>query len=284
MRRTSTDRLSQAAIVVAIAAVVALIAAQTSANLRSRGIASGYGYLGRASGFEIAPGPVSYSSRDTYARALVAGVVNTLRVALPGMAIASALGLVLGIARLSRVAVVAGAARLYVEVFRNIPLLLQLLFWYSLLQSLPPPHNRAVGFRGATASPEYAALLIGLSSCTAAYIAEIVRGGIVAVERGQWDAAASLRLSRLQTLRFVILPQAATVIVPPTTSQFLNLTKNSSLAVAIGYPDLMSITNTTLNQTGQAIEAIALMMAIYLALSGVIAWTMHRWPRHLYAA
>jgi general L-amino acid transport system permease protein len=128
---------------------------------------------------------------------------------------------------------------------------------------------------GISISPEFAALLIGLSTCTAAFIGEIVRGGILAVDRGQTEAAAALGLSRMQRLRLVVFPQALRVMVPPATSQFLNLVKNSSLAVAIGYPDLISITSTTLNQTGQAIEAIGLAAIIYLAISLTISLALH---------
>ena len=197
---------------------------------------------------------------------------------------------------------------------RNTPLLLQLFFWYALSQSLPPPqqalnpvpgvflcfrglylpalawHDGAsflewpelVGFdfRGGTSiSPEFAALLIGLTSCTAAYLGEIVRGGILAVDQGQKDAAAALGLSRGRALRLIVLPQALPVIIPPATSQFLNLVKNSSLAVAIGYPDLISVTNTTLNQTGQAIEALTLAMIVYLAISLTISLCMNIYNR-----
>jgi general L-amino acid transport system permease protein len=138
------------------------------------------------------------------------------------------------------------------------------------------------GFQGGTSvSPEFAALLVGQSTYTAAFIGETVRGGILAVGRGQVEAAAAVGLSRLQALRFVVLPQALRVIVPPTTSQFLNLFKNSSLSVAIGYPDLMSITNTTLNQTGQAIEAIALAMAVYLTVSLSLSAGMNLYNRRV---
>jgi general L-amino acid transport system permease protein len=349
-----------------VCAIIAIVAIQTASNLRQRGIASGFDYLSRAAGFEISAGPLSYSSRDTYARALGLGLLNTLRVALLGILIATALGLLIGVARLSKIWVVSTMARAYVEVFRNTPLLLQLLFWYSLSRSLPGPrdalnplpgvflclrglflpsltchdgylwlggallafvifvpvviarsrHRRertggglpttrllagaavvllsaailfgrpvvtverpalmGFDFRGGISiSPEFAALLIGLSTYTAAFIGEIVRGGVLAVDRGQTEAAAALGLSRGKILRLVVLPQALRVIVPPTTSQFLNLAKNSSLAVAIGYPDLISITNTTLNQTGQAIEAITLAMICYLAISLTISLAMN---------
>jgi general L-amino acid transport system permease protein len=307
----------QVVVVVLVCVAIALVAMQTASNLKLRGIASGFDYLRRTAGFEIAPGPLPYSSRDTYTRALELGLVNTLRVSLLGIVVAGALGLVVGVARLSNIWIVSAASRVYVEIMRNTPLLLQLLFWYALSQGLPTPHdalnplpgvflsNRGlflpglalregfpwlggrlaieypalVGFNfrgGVSVSPEFAALLIGLSTFTAAFIAEIVRGGILSVDRGQTEAARALGLSRGRILRLVVLPQAVRVITPPTTSQFLNLLKNSSLAVAIGYPDLISITNTTVNQTGQAIEAITLVAMIYLA-GLVISIVMNRY-------
>ena len=296
----------QAAAVGLVILLAGLIVVQTSANLKARGIASGFEYLARAAGFEIPRGLVPYTSRDTYARALALGLVNTLRVTAVGIVIATILGVVIGIARLSTLWVASTLSNAYVEVMRNTPLLLQLMFWYALSQWLPGPYqalrplpgvfvcNRGVFFPsivwrggffhvdspalgafnfqgGASISPEFAALLIGLSTFTAAFIGEIVRGGILAVEKGQKEAAAALGLSRGQTLRLVVLPQALRIMVPPLTSQFLNLLKNSSLAVAIGYPDLISITNTTLNVTGQAIEAIALATTVYLAIGLVIS-------------
>ncbi len=308
----------QTLVVGSVIAVATIVVIRTANNLEQRGIVSGFDYLSRPAGFEIAAGPVSYSSRDTYARALVLGLVNTLRVSVLGILLATALGIVIGVARLSKIFVVSAAARAYVEVMRNTPLLLQLLFWYSLSQSLPEPraalspwpgvflcfrglylpavgwHNGTLsldqpslvgfGFQGGlSVSPEFAALLIGLSTCTAAFIGEIVRGGILSVGKGQIEAAAALGLSARRALRLVVLPQALPVIIPPTTSQYLNITKNSSLAVAIGYPDLISITSTTLNQTGQAIEAIALVMAVYVAISLVTSLVMNVYDNRLMA-
>ncbi len=300
----------QTVLVLAVFGLLVAIGLQAATNLRQRGIASGFAFLERAAGFEIASGPLAYSSRDTYARALAVGLANTVRVGLLGIAIAAGLGLVVGVARLSRLWIVSTIAKAYVEALRNTPLLLQLLFWYSLLQALPDVHHawnpvpgvflsqRGVflpglawghgtvtvdrpvmslfGFQGGwSITPEFAALLIGLSTCTAAFIGEIVRGGIVAVDSGQTEAAAALGLSRGRTLRLVVFPQALRMMIPPATSQFVNVAKNSSLAVAIGYPDLISITNTTLNQTGQAIEAIALAMLVYLGMGLVISTAMN---------
>lgn len=338
----------------------------TLTNLAARGIATGLGFLGQEAGFDIGEGMIAYSAADTYARALVVGILNTLKVAVLGIALASAIGLVVGIARLSRNWLIARLATVYVEGVRNVPLLLQLFVWYGIVTALPVPRQaidvglgvflsnrglklpapvwhdsywpavvvfalavaalfvlrrwaiarqhrtgrpfpwlavgsaamvaapvlallalgqpvewsvpRLTGFNfqgGVDLSPEFAALLAGLSVYTAAFIAEIVRSGILAVPHGQTEAALSLGLSRGRTLRLVVLPQALRVIVPPLTSQYLNLLKNSSLAVAIGYPDLVSVANTAINQTGQAVEGVALTMAVYLVVSLALSLLMN---------
>jgi len=212
------------------------------------------------------------------------------------------LGTLIGLARLARNALLRALAAAYVEFLRNVPLLVQLFFWYALItEVLPHPRaalepvpglfltNRGIflplgsvprleGFNfsgGVALTPEFAALLFGLIVYTAAFIAEIVRAGVLSIERGQIDAAYALGLRRGQTTRLVVLPQALRVIVPPLTSQYLNLTKNSSLAVAIGFPDLVSIANTTINQTGQAIEGVAIIMAVYLTVSLAISALMN---------
>jgi general L-amino acid transport system permease protein len=303
---------------------------------------------------------------------LVIGVLNTLKVSVVGVVLATILGTLIGIGRLSRNWLVARLTAVYVEVLRDLPVLLQLLFWYGVLQTLPAPRqswrlgeavflsNRGIkvplldwqdadwwvlatfllgvagtlvwrriaarrqeatgirppvwpvalglllglpaivwaalgapfdvdypvlrGFNfqgGGTISPEYGALLIGLVTYTAAYIAEIVRSGIQAVPSGQIEAAGSLGLRPGEALRLVVLPQAMRVIIPPMTSQYLNLTKNSSLAVAVGYQDVVSIASTTLNQTGQAIEGIALIMAVYLTISLSISLFMNWYNAHI---
>lgn len=335
-------------------------------NLATRGIATGFDFLGREAGFGIGEHLIEYSPADSYGRALAVGLLNTLIVSIAGIVAASILGVVVGVARLSGNWLVARLATIYVELLRNIPCLLQLLFWYALItEALPGPRqalhpvagvflsNRGLkvpvpdwggalwamwgaflvacvalvflarwarkrqdatgrafpivwagiglviglpfvvwalggaptamsvpelaGFDfkgGATLSPEFTALFLGLVLYTASFIAEIVRSGILAVPRGQTEAAMALGLSRAQALRLVILPQAMRVIIPPLTSQYLNLTKNSSLAVAIAYPDLVSVANTAINQTGQAIEGVAIIMGVYLVVSLSIALFM----------
>jgi general L-amino acid transport system permease protein len=346
-------------VVVGIAiALVAWLWSNAVHNLSVRRITTGFAFLGREAGMPIADAWLAYSPQNTYLRAFIVGVVNTLRVAVIGVILATVLGTLIGIARLSSNWLLSRLAAVYVEMLRNLPLLLQLLFWYVLMQGLPAAraawmpidgvylsnrglilpsipigegnlwvigmaiagmiasyalHRRLVaqqlldgrprrlwpyalglvvglpallswglgvswtvtlpelrGFNfvgGSTLSPEYFALLVALVTYTSAFIAEIVRSGIQAVHLGQWDAAMALGLRRSFALRHIVLPQALRVIIPPMTSQYLNLTKNSSLAVAIGYQDIVSIANTTLNQTGQAIECIALIMAVFLTIS-----------------
>jgi general L-amino acid transport system permease protein len=300
----------QAAAIGAGVLVAWFLISNTIANLEERRIASGFGFMQREAGFEIGESAfLRYSASDTYLRALVVGLTNTLAVALIGIATATVLGTAIGLSRLSRNLLLKSLAAAYVEFMRNVPLLVQLFFWYAVItEGLPGPRealaplpgvflsNRGIffptfssvpelqGFNfagGAALTPEFAALLIGLATYTAAFIAEIVRAGILAVDRGQGEAAHALGLSRAQAMRLVILPQALRVIVPPMTSQYLNLTKNSSLAVAIGYPDLVSIANTAMNQTGQAIEGIAIIMAVYLTISLSISAFMNWYNAHV---
>ena len=357
----------QVLIVGAVAGVMFYLVQNTSRNLAARNIATGFGFLAHNAGIPIGEHLIAYDpATNSYGWALLIGVLNTLKVSVVGIVLATVLGVFIGVGRLSRNWLVARISAVYVEVLRDLPVLLQLLFWYGLLQTLPAPRqswhlgdavflsNRGIrvplldwqpahgwalaafllgvagtimwrrvatrrqdatgirppvwpvalgllsglpllvwaafgapftldypvlhGFNfqgGGTISPEYGALLIGLVTYTAAYIAEIVRSGIQAVPHGQSEAAAALGLRPATTLRLVVLPQAMRVIIPPMTSQYLNLTKNSSLAVAVGYQDLVSIGNTTLNQTGQAIEGITLIMAVYLTISLSISLFMN---------
>ena len=302
--------LWQAALVGAAGLAVWYFASNTAQNLEARRIASGFEFLQREAGFEIGETTFfSYSAADTYLRALAVGLANTFRVAVLGVVLATLLGTLVGLARLTPNWLLARLAGGYVEVLRNVPLLVQLFFWYALIsENLPAPaealsplpgvylSNRGLyfplpgdfpelsGFNftgGVGLTPEFAALLVGLVTYTAAFIAEIVRAGILSVPRGQVEAAYSMGLARRGAMRYVILPQALRLVVPPLTSQYLNLTKNSSLAVAIGYPDLVSIANTTMNQTGQAIEGIAVIMAVYLTISLSISLVMNWYNRRV---
>ena len=302
--------LFQAGLLAAAGLVLWFFISNTAHNLETRKIASGFGFLWREAGFEIGEtGAIAYSAADSYLRALVVGLWNTFRIAAIGVVFATLLGTLIGLARLSPNWLLVKLAAAYVEAIRNVPLLVQLFFWYAIIsENLPGPaealnplpgvylSNRGIffplpgstpelsGFNfigGASLSPEFAALLVGLVTYTAAFIGEIVRAGVLSVGRGQVDAAYSIGLARRAALRFVVLPQALRLIVPPLTSQYLNLAKNSSLAVAIGYPDLVSIANTTLNQTGQAIEGIAIIMGVYLTISLSISALMNWYNRRV---
>ena len=302
--------LYQAGLLAAAGLVLWFFASNTAHNLETRRIASGFAFLWREGGFEIGEtGAIAYGAADSYLRALGIGLWNTFRIAAIGVVLATVLGSLVGLARLSPNWLLAKLAAAYVETIRNVPLLVQLFFWYAVIsENLPGPRdalqplpgiflsNRGIvfptpwstpvlsGFNfagGMTLTPEFAALLVGLVTYTAAFIGEIVRAGVLSVGRGQVDAAYSVGLSRRGALRFVVLPQALRLIVPPMTSQYLNLAKNSSLAVAIGYPDLVSIANTTMNQTGQAIEGVAIIMAVFLTISLSISAFMNWYNRRV---
>ncbi|HEV8719084.1 MAG TPA: ABC transporter permease subunit [Candidatus Binatia bacterium] len=308
----------QALVAAAITLTAWYLIANAMDNLLARRIASGFGFLSREAGFEIGETTLLfYDAGDTYLRAIAVGFLNTFRVASLAIIFSTVLGVLIGLARLSPNWLLAKLASAYVETLRNVPLIVQLFFWYSVItERLPAPaealnplpgiflSNRGFAFPvlvpgapialehpvlsgfnfsgGGLLSPEFAALLLGLSLYTGAFIAEIVRAGILAVDRGQFEAAYSLGLSRRQVTRFIVLPQALRVVVPPISSQYLNCTKNSSLAVAIGYPDLVSIVNTTINQTGQAIEGIGIIMLVYLTISLTISGIMN-WYNRRYA-
>lgn len=282
-------------------------------QMRARGMQAGFSFLLEPAGFDISETPLVYDPAQPFWRAFLVGLLNTLRVALPALVLATVLGVVVGVARLSSALPVRVLAALYVEVFRNVPLLLQLFMGYFVLSELLPaadaplsplpgvwlsrsglalpwwgadgldwPQRGTFGIEGgAVLTPEYLTLLVGLASYTAAYIAEIVRGGIQAVPRGQTEAARALGLRPVAVLRHVVLPQALKAIVPPLGNQYLNGLKNASLAVAIGYPDLVSVSNTALNQTGRALECIAVMMALYLGLSLLVAGVMRQVNQHM---
>ncbi len=328
-------------------------------NMEKQSIASGFGFIEKEAAFEIGESLVEYSAADTYGRALLVGVLNTLKVSLVGMILTTILGTIIGVCTLSSNWLISKFGTMYVELFQNIPVLLQLFFFYALFYEIfPAPRqalnpvtgvfitNRGIDFPvpapdpawgyiglafvaaciviwlvnrwavkrqersgqqfptfwvglgiliglplltwilngaptqmdvpvlkgfnfqgGRNISPEFSALLIGLVLYTASFIAQIVRAGIQSISHGQTEAAMSIGLKPGMVLKLVIFPQALRVIVPPLTSQLLNLTKNSSLAVAIGYPDFVQVAGTTINQTGQAVEGVAMMMVVYLTFS-----------------
>ena len=369
----------QVVLTVVVVGLIYTAASNAVANLRAARIASGFGFLNTTSGFDINQTLIPYSAAgSTYGEAFIVGLLNTLVVAVIGIFFATILGFTVGIARLSKNWMISKLAMVYVEVIRNLPLLLQLLFWYvAVLAALPGPRqavnvgdmfffsNRglllpapilhtgarlipaafvigivativfarwarrqqeatgrqypvgltAVGlilglpilvwlliglfvgnpitfdvprlqgfnFRGGMqVFPEFVALLVGLTTYTAGFIAEVVRAGILAVSKGQTEAASALGLRPGHILRLVVIPQAMRVIIPPLTSQYLNLTKNSSLAVAIGYPDLVQVfMGTVLNQTGQAVEVVAITMAVYLTISLITSAIMNIYNRRM---
>lgn len=345
-----------------IGATAWYLASNAADNLRDQGTGYGLSFLGREAGFAIGETWITYSARSSYARALTVGLLNTLYVSFAAIILTTALGTLIGIARVSRNWLLAKTSFVYVELFRNIPILLQVFFWSAVTRLLPPPRdavtlaegfvlsNRGLvhpipaydpvywrvglaavvgmiaawlllkwlrrtrdrtgrapplrwlafilalgcplatwiaygaplvwdfpylkGFNfvgGTVHSPEFMAILTALVAYTSAFVAEIVRSGIESVDRGQLDAARALGLKRPTILARIVLPQALRVIMPPMTTQYLNLLKDSSLGVAIGYPELVNITNTSINQTGQAIELIVIMMSIYLFFSIVIS-------------
>lgn len=341
-----------------IVAAVWFLAHNTLLNMKIRGIQSGFDFLSGPAGFDIGESLYPFDSSQPYWQAFLVGLSNTLRVAILGIILTTLLGTLLGVGRFSRNALVRGLCYAYVEFFRNVPVLLQLLMWYLFFTEALPATSEAwtlgplflskgglsfpvpvwagghlwsiVGLllgvflaviyrrwafrqfeatgqlrsmfwtplaicllsavlgwlaggapsafdspikgefaieKGGSLTPEFLSVLLGLTIYTASFVAEVVRSGIQSVARGQSEAAAALGLSPGQSMRLVTLPQALRVIIPPMTNQFLNLTKNSSLAVAIGYPDIVSITNTALNQTGRAVECIAIVMLVYLTTS-----------------
>ncbi|MDK4717891.1 ABC transporter permease subunit [Rhizobium sp. CNPSo 3968] len=381
-RRSATAReiAWQALLVIGIAALLGSAAWNASRSLARQGIASGFGFLGHTAGFDISQSLISFSAVSTYGRAFLVGLLNTVEVTLIAIPVATVLGFVIGISRRSPNWLLNRVAAAYVEVLRNTPLLLQLLFWYNaVLAALPAktsdslqlgnliylnrrglavpqpvvqdfgaawfvvaiivvlavsltthvavrrrretghglpllPVNLLIIFGlpltfylvaifwtgksplqfdvpvmgrfsvdgGWQLLPEFVALLAGLIFYTASSIAEVVRSGLAAVPRGQYEAARSLHLPPSKIMRRVILPQAVRVIIPPLTNQYLNLLKNSSLAVAIGYPDLVQIfAGTVLNQTGQAVEIVLMTMAVYLTISLLTAFGMNMYNRRI---
>lgn len=272
-----------------VAIVVFILWDNLTYNLELLGIGFGFDFLQSQASFDIGETLIPYKPTDSYYRALVVGLLNSLRVSIIGIILATIVGAVVGIARLSTNWLVRNLALIYVEVLRNTPLLLQLFFWYfAVFISLPKLENQISFFGlinlnnkgtqlpfGLEISSELSALILGLTLYAGAFIAEIIRGGIQSVSRGQWEAARALGLKPGLIMRLVILPQALRVIIPPLTSQYLNIAKNSSLAIAVGYPDIYFVASTTFNQTGKAVEVMLLIMVTYLTISLTISLTMN---------
>ena len=281
-----------------IGVVVAFLLTNLLLNLTARGLLLSWSWLGQPAGFDLAETILPFDASLPYWRAMLAGLVNTLRVVIAGLVGATVLGTLIGTASFSSNGLLRRLARVYVEVIRNIPLLLQLIFWYFVVFLALPNGRDALQLPGLVlaksglflGSPElvdgvwqaplrftveFGALLTGLVVYTAAFIAEVVRGGIASVPKGQWEAATSLGFPALLTLRRIVLPQALRVIVPGLNSQYISLAKNSSLAVACGFTDLYSVSETTLNQTGRAIEVMLILLGSYLVIDLVISALMN---------
>ena len=286
--------VAQLMAVLLAAVIVMILWGNLHRNLQQLGIQLGFDFLQQQASFGIGESLLNYQPTDTYTDALWVGLVNSLRVAILGILLTTIVGISAGIASFSDNWLLRKITSIYVEIFRNTPLLLQLLFWYfAVFLGFPTREDKISlwGFLGLsqdglelpwfTLSPEFSALLLGLVFFTGAFIAEIVRGGIQSVPKGQWEAARSLGLPPLLIMRLVIFPQALRVILPPLTSQYLNLTKNSSLAIAIGYPDLYFVASTTFNQTGRAVEVMLLLILTYLTLSLTISLTMNLFNRQV---
>jgi general L-amino acid transport system permease protein len=290
--------LVQGVVALAVGVVVAFLLTNLLLNLTARGLLLSWSWLGQPAGFDLAETILPFDASLPYWRAMLAGLVNTLRVVIAGLVGATVLGTLIGTASFSSNGLLRGLARVYVEVIRNIPLLLQLIFWYFVVFLALPNGTDAIQLPGLVLAKsglflgdpqlvngvwqaplrftvEFGALLTGLVVYTAAFIAEVVRGGIASVPKGQWEAASSLGFAPLLTLRRIVLPQALRVIVPGLNSQYISLAKNSSLAVACGFTDLYSVSETTLNQTGRAVEVMLILLGSYLVIDLVISALMN---------
>jgi len=272
----------QLGIMVVLLTLTGVLINNLAVNLIRTGLGLSFEWLSRPAGFALAEHPLPYRSSDPYAWALLVGWLNSLKVILAGLVTATVLGVLAGAARRSINPLLRQLAALYVGLIRQVPLLLQLLFWYfvallglprtnpSPLGSLLTLTNQGISVLGVHLSVEFTAVLLGLSVFTGASIAEVVRGGLDSVPRGQWEAFRSLGLSEAMGLRRVVLPQALPAILPGLTSQYLNLAKNSTLAIAVGYADLYAVSDTTITQTGRAIEGFLLLLLSFLLLNLII--------------
>jgi general L-amino acid transport system permease protein len=303
--------LVQGVVGLGILVLIAFLLGNLIRNLTAAGLLLSFRWLQQPAGFDIAETLLPFDASMPYWRALLAGLVNTVRAVLTGLVGATLLGTAMGVASFSRNGLLRRLARVYVEVVRNIPLLLQLVFWYFVVFLALPNGTAALQLPGVViaksglylaglagglgeglrwAGPhlvdgvwqaplritvEFAALLTALVIYSGAFIAEVVRGGVEAVPKGQWEAASSLGLHWFGTLRHIVLPQALRVIVPGLNTQYISLAKNSSLAVAVGYTDLYSVAETTLNQTGRAVEVVLLLLGAYLVIDLLISALMN---------
>jgi general L-amino acid transport system permease protein len=290
--------LVQGTVGLVLLVLIAFLLGNLVRNLTAAGLLLSWGWLDNPAGFDVSETLLPFDAGLPYWRALLAGLVNTLRVVLAGLVGATVLGTLVGVASFSGNGLLRKLARVYVELIRNIPLLLQLLFWYFVVFLALPGGAEAIQLPGVVLAKsglylirpelvngvwqaplrltvEFSALLTGLVVYTAAFIAEVVRGGVASVPSGQWEAARSLGFTPAMTLRRIVLPQALRVIVPALNSQYISLAKNSSLAVACGFTDLYSVAETTLNQTGRAVEVVLILLGSYLLLDLLISALMN---------
>ena len=258
---------------------IALLLSNLQVNLLRRGLDLSFDWLGRPARFPLPQGLLPYKPEDSYAWAFVVGFANSLQVVVVGLVLSTVFGVLGGAASFSSNLLLKQLANLYVAVARNVPPLLHLLFWYFVVfLGLPGALGSVQAVAAALRLPisvEFMALLIGLTMYTGAYIAEVVRGGINSVPWGQWEAARSLGLGEGRTMRLIILPQALRAILPGLNSQYINLAKNSTLAIAVGYSDIFSVVNTTFNQTGHSIEAFVVLLLGFLVLDLIISGAMN---------
>ena len=316
--RRSRELAAQGVGALLLVLVAAVLVTTLAGNLARLNLTAGFGFLLRPAGMRIGESLVAFEPTDSFLWAMVAAGVNTVRVSLAAIVLATVLGTAVGVMRLGSNPLLRGITGVYVEVFRNTPLLLQILFWSAVLLKLPGirdavdfwgwaflsnrglqlptvvfsdgiamqfPVRRLFGFQGGMAlTPEFCALLLGLVAYSGTFIAEIVRAGILAVPGGQWEAARSLGLRDGTIMRRIVLPQALRVIVPSLTSQYVGIVKNSSLAIAIGFPDLFWAVSTAINVTGHAVEGVAVLMVGYLVLTLGTSGAMGVWYSRLMRA
>ena len=255
-------------------------------NLIRTGLGFNFSWLFKPASFALAEHPLPYSSSDSYAWALFIGWLNSLKVIASSLLLATCLGTLIGFARTGKNSLLGLISAGYITIIRQTPLLLQLMFWYFIgflglkdnilihIKNIFKISNQGIEISGLTLSSEFSALLFGLSIFTSAYIAEVIRGGILSVSSGQWEAFRSLGLSERKGLFSIIIPQALPAIIPGLTSQYLNLAKNSTLAIAVGYSDIYAINDTIINQTGRAIECFLILLTSFLLLNLLISNSM----------
>ena len=268
--------------------LVGILVNNLTINLQRTGLGFNFAWLFKPASFSLAEHPLPYTSSDSYAWALFIGWLNSLKVIFSSLVLSTLIGIIIGLARTSKNSLLSLISAGYIILIRQTPLLLQLMFWYFVgflglkdnlffqLNNIFRISNQGIEFAGLTLSSEFLALLFGLAVFTSAYIAEVIRGGILSVTKGQWEAFRSLGISEVKGLISIIIPQALPAIIPGLTSQYLNLAKNSTLAIAVGYSDIYAINDTIINQTGRAIECFIILITSFLLLNLIITNSMEK--------